>query len=59
MDDELREIVEGMTPEELRDFTETLKAQVKILERDFMASYLKSFEPCEGDALPPSRFLWN
>jgi hypothetical protein len=59
MDDELREIVEGMTAEELRDFTEKLKAQVRILERDFMAFYLESFGPSGSCDLSPSRFLWN
>jgi len=59
MDDDLREIVEGMTPEELRDFTEKLKAKVRILESDFMAFYLQSCEPSGEHIYPPSRFLWN
>ena len=56
MDDELRELIEGLTKEQIQELANRLKADAAFLESDiFMAYYVEHLRQHGGDA----GSVWN
>jgi len=62
MDDELKELIEGMTDEQRRQFAKELKRTANFLmgfDIEFMAYYLESSGQLPADIDSEQDWIWN